>query len=1094
MDHLARFFAEYGYLGNIDRLYESRYNNIVSHIRKRFGNKLHNVRLDYDAVAKEEECILTSSNRTIPLKADIVDPDTGEWQRTETLMEILYPTSRGYFVLSGIEWALVTLDVSYTTMVKVMPPNNDEDKIQWITNMRTEVLANEYKETRVFMDVNDDIYVNVSTMVSRIEPRNIKSIVRRCIHPYVVYRMLLGPKGDCRRFITDLETWSSCFYMEDIDRIKDYIKKLTEYFMVDGQDRMDASLKRCKASVAHTMKELVDESASHDSNKMSSEKLYSVIHDIIISDFVDHPGISNERKAYMLVHMISKLIWRKLNIVKDDNRDKLIHKKVDPPCFLIERTYVNAVEKVYRDYLEYVEEDKKKKDIIAKKKKTTVCDYMRDDSLDMATMVADNLRKESDSVIKKRLKKRQLQSYYSNSEDSHMQVLSKRSTLDIYCHVRRVRANTGSENTNTDARKLDTDQVGFYCFADTNEGVESGLNKYLALTAIITDDLPEHEVQLMMDGIIEFTEPRNEHYLVFLNGYYYGSTMMDVKAYVRELRRDPETAETYKTVSVSSFPQDPYAIYIYTDKGRLCRPLMLYPEGTIEYLDQFEINDPDHGIAMYDETGKGKYDRDGVTHHELHNTSMMGLSAAMMPFSNHNQAARVTFESSMSKQALCQDVEFKNMITDDTRSLWYAHNELVSTEMSRFFNEGRRRTGANVIVAIMPMGYNMDDALIFKKEAIDRGLFINTRKRYQNIDVHNHTAMPVRTDISKPNMRDIYQDDGLVRMDLPKYRFSDHGVLNEGITVGKKDGVATKMRSKVEHLQKLVNTVANTFHKDMRVSRVIVRGLDDENKSGYINIVATHISKPGVGDKFASRYSQKGVIGAVKNASDLPYLESGLVPDIFFNPHSIPSRMTVGHLMEMLAGKVISTCDKDLCDTLHGFFDGYVDATPFKERNFAELIEALKGQSNVMEIEETMYNPVTGEPMKGKVFVGICHYMALKHYVDDKMFYRTLGPVKYTTMQPTEGKSEGGGLKMSIMDFDALVAHGSLDTIIDKCKREVDPIPCHTCTSCGSVFNSPNIPCILCGCADLVKIDVTNGFRMCVQYLQGAGVNVTVTL
>ncbi|RKO85324.1 hypothetical protein BDK51DRAFT_15736 [Blyttiomyces helicus] len=486
---------------------------------------------------------------------------------------------------------------------------------------------------------------------------------------------------------------------------------------------------------------------------------------------------------------------------------------------------------------------------------------------------------------------------------------------------------------------------------------------------------------------------------------------------------------------------------------------------------------------------------DDCTHYEIHPSLQFGIAASTMPYANYNQAARITFGSSMANQAISHDPKMYKMIRDDVCSLWYGHREISYTYMSKRLTGDKIRTGCSVFIAMLPNGYNMDDALVIKRQSLERGLFTSTKKRYQRVENHKASHIGVRLNFEEPNMKDVRSKNGIVRAYLDDYRYSSDGVINEGMLLGERQEIATRLHRDIEDYKRTRDDVRNIFRKQMRIKRVI-RSNDDI--SNFYNVVAESTRVPIIGDKFASRLGQKGVCGMIFDRTELPYTEDGMVPDIVMNPHSIPSRMTVGHLIEMFIGRAAA-------ENFKGEFEsGRFEATAFVKYNYKLLIDFVKGTAS--KYGEKMYNPRTGDLMEGEVFTGICHYYALKHQVDDKIFYRTLGPVKFTTKHPTEGKSEQGGLKMGIMEIDGLIAHGSVETILDKTRKETDDILTYACDTCGSILNTKGAACIACSfecacdqkgcdtCMQQTEVKTTNSFAMTVQFMKSAGVNTTVVL
>ncbi|MEM2768888.1 MAG: hypothetical protein QXQ15_00315, partial [Candidatus Anstonellales archaeon] len=253
-----------------------------------------------------------------------------------------------------------------------------------------------------------------------------------------------------------------------------------------------------------------------------------------------------------------------------------------------------------------------------------------------------------------------------------------------------------------------------------------------------------------------------------------------------------------------------------------------------------------------------------------------------------------------------------------------------------------------------------------------------------------------------------------------------------------------------------------------RVDRVMIT----ENQDGDVVIkVRFRLNKiPEIGDKFSSRHGQKGVIGMLVDQKDLPFTKSGIVPDLIINPHAIPSRMTAGHLLEMLGCKAACITGK------------YVDATPFSGDKLEKFIQELKSLGFDEWGEEEMYDGVTGEKIKVKIFIGVIYYQRLHHLVSNKMHSRTKGPVQLLTSQPTEGRSREGGLRFGEMERDTLLGYGAAATVIDRLLENSDKHVEHVCLDCGSFayYDEPSeeYVCPVCGSNNVGHIEIPYAFKL----------------
>jgi len=351
--------------------------------------------------------------------------------------------------------------------------------------------------------------------------------------------------------------------------------------------------------------------------------------------------------------------------------------------------------------------------------------------------------------------------------------------------------------------------------------------------------------------------------------------------------------------------------------------------------------------------------------------------------------------------------------------------------------------GVNATVGITTYtGYNQEDSLIFNQSAIDRGLFRSVFYRsytdQEEEDKHTGTCevfeKPTRQSCIglRHGSYEKIDDDGLV--------CAGTRVSGDDIIIGKTtplriaDGV---MGGGTLRQQKKDSSKAMRSNEAGIVDKVMLTSNHEGFKFTKVKVRSVRI--PQIGDKFASRHGQKGTIGMTYNQEDMPFSREGISPEIIVNPHAIPSRMTIGHLIECLLGKVA---------TLTGD-EG--DATPFMELEVDDISESLHEMGYQRRGNEVMYNGHTGRRMNAQIYLGPTYYQRLKHMVDDKIHSRSRGPVTMLTRQPMEGRAKEGGLRFGEMERDCLISHGASNFLRDRLFINSDRYCVHICDICGLI-------------------------------------------
>jgi len=453
-------------------------------------------------------------------------------------------------------------------------------------------------------------------------------------------------------------------------------------------------------------------------------------------------------------------------------------------------------------------------------------------------------------------------------------------------------------------------------------------------------------------------------------------------------------------------------------------------EGVIEYMskdeedtcrvaiDPADLVDPRHHTVGLARDGVTALDPEPFTHVEVHPLLLMGVCASIIPFCEHNQAPRNIYQAAMGKQSkaiVCLNAD--HTIDTVSHSLCYPQVPLVQTVMEDIIGATRLPMGQNVRVAIMSDAYNQEDSMVIKKEFVERGGFRSMIKRVCRDDAKVKGADA--THFCRP------QDEGCHGMRKANYaKLGPDGYVEPGVRVvpgdvligkvcntdemrdpdagrmvGGSGGGASGSGGQMACIVKRDKSTILRTNEPATIQRVIVT----RNSEGApaLKIVTVAARQPEVGDKLSSRHGQKGTVGFVRSACDMPWSHiDGSIPDIIINPHAIPSRMTLGMIIEALLGKVAAR-------------DGFIgDGTPFGGPTINDVGEMLVKHGCQRYGKELMYNPTTGLPMKAMIFVAPVYYQSLRHVAIDKIHARPRGPVQMLTRQPVEGRSRAGGFRL----------------------------------------------------------------------------------
>jgi len=763
----------------------------------------------------------------------------------------------------------------------------------------------------------------------------------------------------------------------------------------------------------------------------SEEKKIQYIKGLLDIYFVPHvidnnPSIKMDKAKYLSI-IVKKVLLRKMNLIFDDDRDDFANKRIDLTGDLYGQLYRTA----YTSSLETL-------------KKTITKELISKPPASNDAIKGLISRNKAPSQINVPFRRSMLTGTWSTNTKSASarvgvaQHLPKKSRLDPMRNLARIvtpkTSGASTQLKNSDIRRLHSSQIGYIAPVETPDGGNAGLIKHFASTAtatVNTDPLP----------IINILENLDEKYIIlkgdldtieswrltkiFVNGNPIGSTSEPnyIVSNLRSMRRKLQI-DIYTGI-VWDF--DNNEIKINTDGGRLIRPLYivennklkitkemlnklqdnkgitewnwndLIVNGIVEYID---ISECEMNVLLAQKPSDlDKYPKEirPYTHCELHPCVLLGSLIGLIPFSEHNQAPRNLFQGQMGKQSI--DVNSPmfpvRMETSGVNILFNLERPLVGTLFQKYIGFDKLPGGNNVMVAIMCYtGFNQEDSIIANKSSIDRGLF-------RNIKFHTFKEQTKNDEqFTKP---DANRTVGINNKEVNYDKLNNCGFIPEGETVNPNDIIIGKVTTLDRNSrtdtkdQQDISVIYKEKHSGV-IDRIVA---DNNNEEGYdiLKIRVKELRIPQIGDKLSSRHGQKGIIGMVYTQEDMPFTEKGMTPDVIINPQAIPSRMTIGQLLELVGAK---------SSAIRGV---YTDATPFTDVRPEELVKSLEKEGYNGFGFEKMRNGKTGEVMEALIFYGPTYYQRLKHVVDDKIHARATGPVTTLTQQPPEGRARNGGLK-----------------------------------------------------------------------------------
>ena len=694
------------------------------------------------------------------------------------------------------------------------------------------------------------------------------------------------------------------------------------------------------------------------------------------------------------------------------------------------------------------------------------------------------------------------------------QLLDRTNYLSTISHLRRIQSPLSRSQPNFEARDLHATHFGRICPSETPEGSNCGLVKNLALSAIISVNVPSEDiVEKLYDLGVTYVsdakeELKKEGARVFVDGrligyYKDGQKLADS---LKELRRN---FKIHPHVGIflyqSDFEGSTKRLYVNCNAGRVLRPLIVIKDSkpllTQELIDKVskkflswtdllhmgvielvDANEEENCYTAIDENDVKKH-----THMEVFPSAILGAGASIIPYPEHNQSPRNTYESAMAKQSLGFSTPLMNASTYVRQHLMlYPQTPIVTTKAMGLLGLEERPAGQNCVVAVLPFdGYNIEDAIVLSKSSVERGLGRTFFYRIYEAEAKQYPG-GMRDNFEIPtaegNIRGFRGDKAYRLLEEDGVIATEATVQGGDILIGK-----TSPPRFMEEYREF--EVKGPYRRDTSVGvrpsesgvvdTVVMTQSHDGGRMYKIRVRDLRI--PEIGDKFASRHGQKGVVGLLVNHEDLPYTEEGIVPDVLINPHAFPSRMTVGMFLESVTGKAAA---------LRG---SKMDGSAFVGEKLEDVKGVLEAAGFKYSGKETMYDGRTGKAFPVDVFIGVVYYQKLHHMVADKIHARARGQVQMLTKQPTEGRARGGGLRFGEMERDCLIAYGASMMLKDRLLDESDKADIYVCERCGLVsyydIKQRRFVCRVCGDkAKVTSVSVAYAFKLLLQEMMSLDV------
>ena len=949
----------------------------------------------------------------------------------------------GYFIINGSEKTVLGQERAAENRVYCFNVSKNNNKWNWMAEIKSVPDFKCISPKQINMMISsknsgfgNNIYIQI--------PR-----LKQPVPLFIVFRALgiISDKDICKKIILDIDE-------------KKYKKMMygLQGSIVEANTILDQ-----EEAIKYLMNNAMFTPINMDKESGIKKKREFTI-DILNNDLFPH--CSNAvQKIYFLGYMTNKLLKCSFEWNQPDDRDSYLNKRIDLTGTLLNNLFRNYFNKLVKDMQKQVVREINNGSWRSTEDYQSIINSTNIYKIIKSTTIENGLKRAlstGDFGIKN----------VNSNKVGVAQVLNRLTYISSLSHLRRINTPIDKSGKLIPPRKLHNSSWGFLCPAETPEGASVGVVKNLSYMSHITIPSNSGPIREYINPFVfpleDFDSKELDKFVkVFINGCWIGISKNPVELF--QSFTDKKHKGIINIYTSIIFDYKNKEIRICNDAGRLIRPVMrvknnniILTEDIIDKIKSEELDwndllteckldesvleyiDPEEqSFSMIAMKPKDLYTSNQYlykfTHCEIHPSTIFGILASCIPFPDHNQSPRNTYQSAMGKQAMGMYVtNFDNRMDKTAYVLSYPARPLVDTRLMGMVKLDKIPAGAPVVVAIMThTGFNQEDSLLFNQGSIDRGLFQATiyhTEKDEDKKINGDEEIRCKPDRAKTK-----------GMKYGNYsKITNKGIVPENTLLENNDVIIAKVvpikENRNDHTKIIkYEDLSRTFRTNEE--SYVDKNFIDRNGDGYnfCKVRVRTVRRPVIGDKFSSRHGQKGTIGNIISECDMPYTSSGLKPDIIINPHAIPSRMTIGQLKETLLGKVLVEL---------GLFG---DGTSFGQLSIDFIRKELLKVGYESNGNELMYNGQTGEQIETSIFIGPVFYQRLKHMVRDKQHSRSIGPMVNLTRQPAEGRSRDGGLRFGEMERDCMVSHGASRFTRGRLYDASDKYQVHVCKKCGMI-------------------------------------------